>query len=146
MKNMGISCEQVSHSLEQHCGISVTDRIIGPRELSILSPAAIPLIYGPNTECLKGMFYTQGGHDPDKVAINMMRDAKRHKMRRRAWDRGLSNKGTHREILDRNELRESSCCYVRATCEGEDRPIHRTDKGQCGEADRHRKVVDVFRV
>jgi len=145
MKNMGISCEQVSHSLERHCGMSVTDRIIGPRELSVLSPAAIPLIYGPNTECLKGMFYTQGGHDPDKVAINMMRDVKGHKMRRRAWDRGLSNKGTHRKMLDRSGLRESSRYYVRAACKGEDRSIHRTAEEQCREADGHRKVVDIFR-
>ncbi|KAH7117023.1 cytochrome P450 67 [Dendryphion nanum] len=64
----------------------------GPRQLSILRPSAIPLLYGPNPACTKSSWYGQSGNDPNKVSINMTRDEKSYRLRRRAWDRGLSFK------------------------------------------------------
>jgi hypothetical protein len=65
----------------------------GPRELSILDKAALPVIYGPNAACGKSTWYGQNGNDKNKVSINMTRDPKQYRTRRRAWDRGLSIKG-----------------------------------------------------
>ncbi|KAF2866056.1 cytochrome P450 [Massariosphaeria phaeospora] len=64
----------------------------GPREISILHKDAIAALYGPNSKCRKSTFYGQSGNDPNKVSINMLRDQKSYRQRRRAWDRGLSNK------------------------------------------------------
>jgi hypothetical protein len=66
---------------------------LGPRELSILDAAAIPILYGPKSQCTKSMFYqSDGGHD-DVVSINGIRDPAKYRPRRRAWDRGMSVKG-----------------------------------------------------
>ncbi|KAF2689772.1 cytochrome P450 67 [Lentithecium fluviatile CBS 122367] len=64
----------------------------GPREISVLDKAAIPLLYGPNSECTKAAWYGQSGNDNSKVSINMTRDTKQYRLRRRAWDRGFSIK------------------------------------------------------
>lgn len=64
----------------------------GPREVSILDPAAIPIIYGPNTKCTKSTWYSLNGLDSDKVSIGGIRDPAKYRLRRRAWDRGLSIK------------------------------------------------------
>ncbi|KAH7389742.1 cytochrome P450 67 [Phaeosphaeria sp. MPI-PUGE-AT-0046c] len=64
----------------------------GPREISILRKEAIPLLYGPNSECLKSTWYGQTGNDPRKCSIHMTRDFNDHRLRRRAWDRGFSIK------------------------------------------------------
>jgi hypothetical protein len=65
----------------------------GPRELSILNPAAIPVLYGPGTECRKSTFYTINGSHDDIASINGVRDPAKYRPRRRAWDRGMSMKG-----------------------------------------------------
>ncbi|KAF1962854.1 cytochrome P450 67 [Byssothecium circinans] len=65
---------------------------IGPRDISILDKRAIPLIYGPNSECRKSTWYSQSSNDSSKVSINMTRDQKSYRLRRRAWDRGFSMK------------------------------------------------------
>jgi len=65
----------------------------GPREISILDKAAIPILYGASSECRKATWYGQSGNDDRKVSINMTRDTKLYRSRRRAWDRGLSIKG-----------------------------------------------------
>ncbi|KAH7382175.1 cytochrome P450 [Pyrenochaeta sp. MPI-SDFR-AT-0127] len=67
---------------------------MGPREVSILDPAAIPIIYGPNTKCTKSTWYTINGLDSDRVSINGMRDTVKYRLRRRPWDRGTSIKAT----------------------------------------------------
>ncbi|ORY18831.1 cytochrome P450 67 [Clohesyomyces aquaticus] len=64
----------------------------GQREISILRKSAVPLIYGPNSECLRSTWYGQTGNDPKKCSIHMTRDFNDHRMRRRAWDRGFSIK------------------------------------------------------
>ncbi|OAL50229.1 cytochrome P450 67 [Pyrenochaeta sp. DS3sAY3a] len=65
---------------------------VGPREISILDPAAIPLIYGPNTKCTRSTWYIVAGQDSDKVSLTNMRDGAKVRLRKRAWDRGLSFK------------------------------------------------------
>ncbi|KAJ4321021.1 hypothetical protein N0V94_003079 [Neodidymelliopsis sp. IMI 364377] len=65
---------------------------VGPREISILDKAALPLIYGPKTECEKATWYSQVSYNPDDVNIGSIRDPTKHRQRRRAWDRGLSTK------------------------------------------------------
>ncbi|KAF2493710.1 putative benzoate 4-monooxygenase cytochrome P450 [Lophium mytilinum] len=64
----------------------------GPRELLIARKSAVPIIYGPNSECRKSTWYGQTGNDPKKCSIHMTRDFKAHKLRRRAWDKGFSIK------------------------------------------------------
>ncbi|KAF2730514.1 cytochrome P450 [Polyplosphaeria fusca] len=62
----------------------------GPRELSIMRPSAIPLIFGPNTRCRKTTWHSQTNSNGDKCAMTMTRDPVQHRLRRRAWDRGFS--------------------------------------------------------
>ncbi|KAF2185244.1 cytochrome P450 [Zopfia rhizophila CBS 207.26] len=64
----------------------------GPREVSILRKSAVPIVYGPNSECLKSTWYGQTGNDPKKCSIHMTRDFNDHRIRRRAWDRGFAIK------------------------------------------------------
>ncbi|KAF2793406.1 cytochrome P450 [Melanomma pulvis-pyrius CBS 109.77] len=64
----------------------------GPREISVLRKSAVPLLYGPNSECLKSTWYGQTGNDPKKCSIHMTRDFNDHRLRRRAWDKGFSIK------------------------------------------------------
>ncbi|KAF2736158.1 cytochrome P450 [Polyplosphaeria fusca] len=65
---------------------------VGPREVSILRKSALPLIYGPMTDCRKSSWYGQAGHDTSRASLHMERDRKSHRMRRRAWDRAFSTK------------------------------------------------------
>lgn len=93
MDSMVISFGQVS-SLQSSKQPSVnTDAISGPREISINRKEAVPLLYGPNSECLKSTWYGQTGNDPKKCSIHMTRDFNDHRLRRRAWDKGFSIKG-----------------------------------------------------
>ncbi|KAG9191253.1 hypothetical protein G6011_09341 [Alternaria panax] len=64
----------------------------GPREISVLRKSAVPILYGPNSECLKSTWYGQTGNDPKNCSIHMTRDFNDHRLRRRAWDRGFSIK------------------------------------------------------
>lgn len=73
---------------------------IGPREISILRKEAVPLLYGPNSECLKSTWYGQTGNDAKKCSIHMTRDLNDHRLRRRAWDRGFSIKGSYARIVN----------------------------------------------
>lgn len=67
---------------------------VGPREISILNPSAIPLLYGPKTKCRRGPWYDHiRGSEEDKHVLNI-RDPALHSQRRRVLDRGLSSKGT----------------------------------------------------
>ncbi|EFQ92355.1 hypothetical protein PTT_10567 [Pyrenophora teres f. teres 0-1] len=64
----------------------------GPREISILRKSAVPLIYGPHSECTKGTPYSQNGNNPKICSVHATRDHHDHRLRRRAWDRGFSVK------------------------------------------------------
>ncbi|KAL2004524.1 hypothetical protein VTN00DRAFT_3409 [Thermoascus crustaceus] len=62
----------------------------GPREICIVRKSAIPLIYGPQSKCLKSSWYTQVSTDHTKCSIHMTRDFDDHRRRRKAWDRALA--------------------------------------------------------
>jgi hypothetical protein len=64
----------------------------GPREISIVRKEALALVYGPRSKCRKSTWYGQSGEDARKVSMNMTRDRALFKLRRKAWDRGLSVK------------------------------------------------------
>ncbi|KAF7588967.1 hypothetical protein BBP40_004969 [Aspergillus hancockii] len=64
----------------------------GPREISILRKSALPLIYGPQAECLKSTWYDQLHTDTSKICMNLSRDFDDHRRRRKAWDRAFSIK------------------------------------------------------
>jgi hypothetical protein len=71
------------------------DCSLGPREISVLRKSAVPILYGPASECLKSTWYGQTGNDPKKCSIHMTRDFNDHRLRRRAWDKGFSIKGMY---------------------------------------------------
>ncbi|OMP85179.1 Cytochrome P450 67 [Diplodia seriata] len=65
---------------------------VGPREISILNPAAIPLLYGSKTQCRRGPWYDHiSGKEEDKHVL-LVKDPATHSWRRRILDRGLSSK------------------------------------------------------
>ncbi|KAK7966264.1 uncharacterized protein PG986_000541 [Apiospora aurea] len=61
----------------------------GPREVTVIRASAVDLIYGPSSKCTKATWYDQNSGDPDKVGIENVRDKEKHRIRRRAWDRGM---------------------------------------------------------
>ncbi|KAL5404942.1 hypothetical protein PMIN06_004993 [Paraphaeosphaeria minitans] len=63
----------------------------GPRELSIASADAIPLIYGPMSKCRKGVWYS-GAYHVEGASLQTTRDHQDHRERRKAWDRAFSAK------------------------------------------------------
>jgi hypothetical protein len=63
----------------------------GPRELSIISVEAIPLIHGPASKCTKGPWYEQL-HHLEGSSMHNTRSKKDHRERRRGWDRALNAK------------------------------------------------------
>ncbi|KAL3712631.1 hypothetical protein TMatcc_001331 [Talaromyces marneffei ATCC 18224] len=62
---------------------------IGPRELSITDPRALPFIYGPTSQTTKGPFYD--GAQP-YISVHSTRNKKDHARRRKGWDRAFSSK------------------------------------------------------
>lgn len=62
---------------------------VGPRELSIKDPRALPFIYGSASQTNKGPFYD--GVQP-YISVNSTRDKKDHARRRKMWDRAFSSK------------------------------------------------------
>lgn len=66
----------------------------GPRELAVVRRSAVPLLYGPNSKCLKSTWYMQVSSDHRKCSIHMTRDFNDHRIRKKAWDKGFSVKGT----------------------------------------------------
>ncbi|KAH8705884.1 putative benzoate 4-monooxygenase cytochrome P450 [Talaromyces proteolyticus] len=62
---------------------------LGPRELSVADPQAVPFIYGPTAKTTKGPFYD--GTQP-YVSLHTDRDKKQHARRRRTWDHAFSTK------------------------------------------------------
>ncbi|CAG8025211.1 unnamed protein product [Penicillium salamii] len=74
------------HSLHSRYGDYVR---IGPRELSITDPAAVPAIYGSRSDTKKGPWYTL--LDP-RTPMSFTRDKEEHARRRKTWDKSFSTK------------------------------------------------------
>ncbi|RAK99283.1 cytochrome P450 [Aspergillus ibericus CBS 121593] len=64
----------------------------GPREITIFHPSAIPIIYGSQSPCIKSAWYHQVSRLDTETSVNTTRDPALHRLRRRAWDRGLGVK------------------------------------------------------
>ncbi|KAH8806836.1 cytochrome P450, partial [Flagelloscypha sp. PMI_526] len=81
---------------------------LGPRELSINNAAAIPLLYGPQSKCMKGPWYAMSSTNSADCSVHLTQDVEDHRLRRRAWDRGFSvsalNTFTPRIISKTNSL------------------------------------------
>jgi hypothetical protein len=68
---------------------------VGPRELSIKDPRALPFIYGPASQTTKGPFYD--GAQP-YISVHSTRNKKDHARRRKGWDRAFSSKCMYSQI------------------------------------------------
>ncbi|KAL2256849.1 hypothetical protein VTK26DRAFT_1031 [Humicola hyalothermophila] len=62
---------------------------VGPRELSIADPEAVKAIYGSQSPCTKGPWYTL--LEP-RVPLFMARDKQEHARRRKVWDQAFTTK------------------------------------------------------
>lgn len=65
---------------------------LGPSELSIAEPEAVKAIYGSQSPCTKGPWYTL--LEP-RVPLFMARDKQEHARRRKVWDQGFTTKGSY---------------------------------------------------
>lgn len=65
---------------------------IGPRVVCIVRKSAVPLIFGPQSKCLKSTYYGQVSTDPKSCSIHHTRDVDDHRKRRKAWDQEFSMK------------------------------------------------------
>lgn len=61
--------------------------------MTIFHPSAVPLIYGSQSPCQKSAWYHQVSRIDNETSVNTTRDPTSHRLRRRAWDRGLGLKG-----------------------------------------------------
>jgi hypothetical protein len=69
---------------------------VGPRELSITDPRALPFIYGPTSQTMKGPFYD--GAQP-YISVHSTRNKKDHSRRRKGWDRAFSSKCMYTHLV-----------------------------------------------
>ncbi|KAI0854548.1 putative benzoate 4-monooxygenase cytochrome P450 [Xylaria cubensis] len=65
---------------------------IGPRELCVIRKSAVDALHGPDSKCQKSTWYSQVHTDPNKCSVHTIRDLNQHRLRRKAWDQGLSIK------------------------------------------------------
>lgn len=65
----------------------------GARELSILNPAAIPLVYGAKAQCRRATWYHYAPEAEEDRQVLLITDPALHSWRRRILDRGFSSKG-----------------------------------------------------
>lgn len=65
---------------------------IGGRELSILKPSAIPLLYGAKAQCRRGTWYHHTPDAEEDRQVLLITDPTIHSWRRRILDRGFSSK------------------------------------------------------
>ncbi len=63
----------------------------GPREISVLDPAAISLMFGANSPAIKGNWYTavHAGLPKRSLSLHATVDPQDHAARRRIWDQGF---------------------------------------------------------
>ncbi|OJD29609.1 cytochrome p450 [Diplodia corticola] len=66
---------------------------IGARELSILNPSAIPLLYGAKSQCRRATWYHYAPEAEEDRQVLLITDPALHSWRRRILDKGFSSKG-----------------------------------------------------
>jgi hypothetical protein len=69
---------------------------LGPSEISIFNPEAVPILLGPASKCTKAPWYD--ANDP-VISLHTLRDKAAHDSRRRIWDRGFGAKGSRLKLL-----------------------------------------------
>ncbi|KAM6510175.1 hypothetical protein FALCPG4_017800 [Fusarium falciforme] len=62
---------------------------VGPREISITRKSAISIIYEPPNQCTRSTWYSQVSDDVRKISLHTTRELAAHKLRKKAWMRGL---------------------------------------------------------
>lgn len=67
--------------------------LAGPRELSINKQSAIQAIYGAQVHTTRSPFYIQASRDANKSSLIHTRIPAVHKLRKKAWERGLGPRG-----------------------------------------------------
>lgn len=65
--------------------------VLGPNELTIFKPEAVPALDGPGTKCTKTLWYDVLY---PRVSVATTRDKSIHKKRRQIWDHAFSVQGT----------------------------------------------------
>jgi cytochrome P450 family 628 len=63
----------------------------GPRELSVATADAVPLVHGPNSKCTKGPWYNASKF-LDGGSTHQERDKQKHREFRKGWDKAFSAK------------------------------------------------------
>ncbi|CAL5875163.1 uncharacterized protein PFLUO_LOCUS9467 [Penicillium psychrofluorescens] len=95
VKNSGIRYHLKLEELHRKYGDFVRT---GPRELSVIRPSAVQAIHGPQSQCTKSPWYSQFSDDETKTNLLGLRSPESHRLRRRAWDRGLGTRGYQADI------------------------------------------------
>ncbi|KAH7052356.1 cytochrome P450 [Macrophomina phaseolina] len=97
---------------------------VGPREISILNPAAIPLLYGSKTRCKRGPWYDHiSGEEEDKHVLAVT-DPVTHSRWRKVLDRGLSSKALAAYEV---RIQDTVDSFVEALASRAGSPINMTD-------------------
>ena len=65
-------------------------KTIGPSEITIFDPEAVPLILGPKSKCMKATWYDAS---LPLISMHTARDKRAHDQRRRIWDHGFTANG-----------------------------------------------------
>jgi len=64
--------------------------MVGPNEVSIFTPEAVAVVYGPKSKCTRSDFYDMTKPLTSVVACRSPND---HAIQRKYWDMGFSTKG-----------------------------------------------------
>lgn len=80
----------------------------GPRELSINDASIIPAIYGSQSRCIKGPWYSgiAGGRPTNKRSVYELIDKSTHTHRKRIWNTAMSSTSRATYIVSINHLIE----------------------------------------
>ena len=70
---------------------TIANKLSGPNEISIFTPDAVAVVYGPGSKCIRSDFYDMTKPLTSVVACRKPID---HSVQRKYWDMGFSVKGT----------------------------------------------------
>lgn len=76
-----------------YCCLTDAHHAPGPREVTAFRASAVGILHGPGSPCQKSAVYDQIDTDSRNNSVHMTRDPALSRLRRKAWERGLSFKG-----------------------------------------------------
>lgn len=85
------SCQYYKWSEKLHDEYKTDVIRTGPREVTIYSADAVPLVHGAMSRCRKGPWYAGSAHIGG-ASTHTTRDKEDHKRRRKAWDHAFNAK------------------------------------------------------